>query len=98
MLLRRNLVVILLEKPKSRSTVYDIIAEPVKEGAKKSQWMSVFHMSNKTQCRTLICNLASALVTSSNRAIEQGEAFDGSQNLIQLKIWCNLKFGVEGTF
>lgn len=24
-------------KPKSRSTVYDIIAEPVKEGAKKSQ-------------------------------------------------------------
>ena len=44
------------------------------------------YMSNKTQCRTLICNLASALVTSSNRAIELGEAFDGSQNLIQLKI------------
>lgn len=44
MLLRRNLVVILLEKPTSRSTVYDIIAEPVKEGAKKSQWMSVFHI------------------------------------------------------
>lgn len=44
------------------------------------------YMSNKTQCHTLICNLASALVTSSNQAIELGEAFDGSQNLIQLKI------------
>ena len=56
------------------------------------------YMSNKTQCHTLICNLASALVTSSNQAIELGEAFDGSQNLIQLKIWCNLKFDVKGTF
>ena len=55
-------------------------------------------MSNKTQCRTLICNLASALVTSSNRAIELGEAFDGSQNLIQLKIWCNLKFELGEAF